>query len=299
MKIEQVIDRYLSELKSVKRYSPNTTKAYKIDLLGFVKFCNYYQKSDIENITNRFIKIYLMQLNELGFDNRSVSRKLASVRGLFKYAFQREILESNPALKISNPKLDKKLPEVVSLESFLKIYQIVDEAERNPLIIKIIFELLYGSALRVSELCGINNSDIDLKNQIIKIRGKGNKERIVPIGSKSLELIEKYLLWRKTFSNTNAFPHTNAFLINIRGQRIYPRYVHRVVYKYLSKVTDVKKKSPHVLRHTAATHMLDRGADIRVVKEILGHQNLSTTQIYTHVSIERLKTAYKKAHPKS
>ena len=293
MKIDQVIDLYLSELKSVKRYSPNTIKSYREDLLGFLSFCQANQKNDVEGITNKFIKNYLMHLNELGLDKRSISRKLASTRGLFKYAFQRDILESNPALQITNPKLDRKLPEVVPLDSFLKIYNIADEAEENPIIVKVIFEILYGCALRVSELCGINNVDVDLKGKVIKIRGKGNKERIVPLGGKSLEIIQAYILWRKNFTGTN------AFLLNEKGERIYPRYVYRLVHKYLAKVSDIKKKSPHVLRHTAATHMLDRGADIRAVKEILGHENLSTTQIYTHVSIERLKSTYKKAHPKS
>lgn len=293
MKIDQLIEMYLSELKSIKRYSQNTIKSYREDLVGFNNFCSNAQKESIENITNKNIKSYLMKLNELGFDRRSISRKLASVRGLFKYAFQRGSVETNPSLQIQNPKLDKKLPEVVTLDSFLNIYQNIDQSEKNPLTIQVIFELLYGCALRVSELCGINNSDIDLRNMVLKIRGKGNKERIVPIGGKSLDIIEKYFEWKKSLF------HTDAFLINSKGQRIYPRYIHRVVQKYLSKVTDVKKRSPHVLRHTAATHMLDRGADIRVVKEILGHENLSTTQIYTHVSIERLKSAYKKAHPKS
>jgi integrase/recombinase XerC len=293
MKIEQVIELYLSELKSVKRYSPNTTKSYREDLLGFLSFSQENQKIDIENITNKFIKHYLMHLNGLGLDKRSIARKLASVRGLFKYAFQREILESNPALQISNPKLDRKLPEVIPLDSFLKIYNLADEAEEDSILIKIIFELLYGCALRVSELCSINLVDLELKNKVIKIRGKGNKERIVPFGDKSLEIIQNYLFWRKNIKSSN------ALLVNAKGERIYPKYVYRMVHKYLGKVTDVKKKSPHVLRHTAATHMLDRGADIRAVKEILGHENLSTTQIYTHVSIERLKLAYKKAHPKS
>jgi site-specific recombinase XerD len=293
MKIDQLIEMYLSELKSIKRYSQNTIKSYREDLAGFNNFCTIAQKESIENITNKNIKSYLMQLNELSFDKSSISRKLASVRGLFKYAFQRGIVEANPALQIQNPKLDKKLPEVVSLDSFLNIYENIEQSKKNSLTIQVIFELLYGCALRVSELCGINNPDVDLRNMVLKIRGKGNKERIVPIGGKSLDIIEKYLAWK------NSLFHTDAFLINSKGQRIYPRYVHRIVQKYLSKVTDVKKRSPHVLRHTAATHMLDRGADIRVVKEILGHENLSTTQIYTHVSIERLKSAYKKAHPKS
>ena len=293
MRIDQVIEQYLTELKSIKRYSPNTIKSYKEDLLGFDYYCQSNMKENIELISNKFIKSFLMTLNEQGLDKRSIARKLASVRGLFKYAFQRELIVSNPALQISNPKLERKLPEVVSLDSILKIYTLADEAEKNPILVKVIFELLYGCALRVSELCSINSSDVNLKSGVLKVKGKGNKERIVPIGSQSAKIINEYFSWRKSVSDGN------AFLINNEGQRIYPRFVHRLVQKYLSKVTDVKKKSPHVLRHTAATHMLDRGADICAVKEILGHENLSTTQIYTHVSIERLKSTYKKAHPKS
>lgn len=293
MKIEDVIEQYLSELKSIKRYSPNTVKSYREDLKGFLNFCNENLKSEIGDISAKFIKHFLMHMNEIGLDKRSIARKLAAVRGLFKHSFQREIISSNPSLQISNPKLDRKLPEVVPLDSLLKIYNIADEAEKNPESVKVVFEILYGCALRVSELCSINLVDLDLKSGIIKIRGKGNKERIVPVGGKSIQIIKDYLMIRKSNSGTN------ALLLNEHGNRIYPRYVYRLVNKYLSKVTDIKKKSPHVLRHTAATHMMDKGADIRAVKEILGHENLSTTQIYTHVSIERLKSTYKKAHPKS
>jgi len=293
MKIDQVIEQYLSELKSINRYSINTVKSYKEDLLSFQSFCEANQKFDCENITNRFIKNFLMYLNESGLDKRSIARKLASTRGVFKYAFQKGIINSNPALQIANPKLDRKLPEVISLNSILNIYNLADEVEEHPILVKIIFELLYGCALRVSELCSINFVDVDLKNKVLKIQGKGNKQRIVPIGDKSLEIVKTYISWRKNFNGTN------AFLINVKGERIYQRFVYRIVNKYLSKVTDVKQKSPHALRHSAATHMLDRGADIRAVKEILGHENLSTTQIYTHVSIERLKSTYKKSHPKS
>ncbi|MGA7837343.1 MAG: tyrosine-type recombinase/integrase, partial [Ignavibacteriaceae bacterium] len=148
-------------------------------------------------------------------------------------------------------------------------------------------------ALRVDELCKLNNVDLDLKEKIIKVKGKGNKTRIVPVGNKSLEIIKQYLLLKDNNGGKE------ALIIKLKGGRIYPRYVYRIVNKYLTRVTDIKKKSPHILRHSAATHMLDNGADLRAVKEILGHENLSTTQIYTHVSVERLKSAYKKAHPKS
>jgi len=234
-----------------------------------------------------------MNLSEKGIDKRSIGRKLASIRGLFKFAFQNEYSETNPAAYLKNPKTSRKLPEITSTESILKIYQLADEAEENPALIKVIFELLYGCALRVSELCNLNFSDIDLSSNILKVKGKGSKERIVPVGDKSIPVIKQYL------GSTEHISYNEPLLKTKRGNRIYPRFVYRIINKYLSKVTDIKKKSPHILRHSAATHMLDNGADLRAVKEILGHENLSTTQIYTHVSVERLKKTYKKSHPKS
>ena len=185
------------------------------------------------------------------------------------------------------------MPEITTTESVLKVYVLADEAEDEPERVKVIFELLYGCALRVSELCDLNFGDLDIKNRTLRVKGKGSKIRIVPVGHKSIKLIQEYL-------NITNQQNSNEPLIKTKGgNRIYPRFVYRIINKYLSKVTDIKKKSPHVLRHSAATHMLDRGADLRAVKELLGHENLSTTQIYTHVSVERLKSTYKKSHPKS
>lgn len=293
MKIEKLINSYLEYIESIKRYSPQTVKAYRTDLNQFIEFCNLRNKVTAIDLTERFIKKYLMQLSETGLEKRSISRKLASVRGLLKYAFQNQIINSNPVAYIKNPRSNKKLPEVTTTESILRIYDLADEAEDEPERVKIIFELLYGCALRVSELCDLNFGDLDIKSQTLRVKGKGSKIRIVPVGQKSIEIIEVYL---------NITNHQNNYepLIKTKGgNRIYPRFVYRIINKYLSKVTDIKKKSPHVLRHSAATHMLDRGADLRAVKELLGHENLSTTQIYTHVSVERLKSTYKKSHPKS
>lgn len=293
MKIEKLINSYLEYIESIKRYSPQTVKAYRTDLNQFIEFCNLRNKFTAIDLTERFIKKYLMQLSETGLDKRSISRKLASVRGLLKYAFQNQIINSNPVAYIKNPRSNKKLPEVTTTESILKIYGLADEAEDEPERIKIIFEILYGCALRVSELCDLNFGDLDIKSHTLRVKGKGSKMRIVPVGQKSIEIIDEYL-------NITNHQRNNEPLIKTRGgNRIYPRFVHRIINKYLSKVTDIKKKSPHVLRHSAATHMLDRGADLRAVKELLGHENLSTTQIYTHVSVERLKSTYKKSHPKS
>jgi site-specific recombinase XerD len=293
MKIEKLINSYLDYIESIKRYSPQTVKAYQNDLNQFIEFCNSRNKFTPQDLTEKFIKKYLMHLSEIGLETRSISRKLASLRGLLKYAFQNQIIKSNPVGNIKNPRSSKKLPEITTTESVLKVYVLADEAEDEPERVKVIFELLYGCALRVSELCDLNFGDLDIKNRTLRVKGKGSKIRIVPVGHKSIELIEEYL-------NITNQQNSNEPLIKTKGgNRIYPRFVYRIINKYLSKVTDIKKKSPHVLRHSAATHMLDRGADLRAVKELLGHENLSTTQIYTHVSVERLKSTYKKSHPKS
>ncbi len=293
MNIDQVVDEYLEELKNVKRYSLLTIKSYSEDLNDFIKYCEDNSKPEITGITEKFIKSFLMKLNEKWHDKKSISRKLSSLRGLFRFSYQRNYIQTNPAAIISNPKSQRKLPEIVSTDMILTIYQLADEEDKDPALVKAIFELLYGCALRVSELCSLNYIDLDLSEKIIRVKGKGNKMRIVPVGGKSLPVILKYLKGKPKLKADS------ALLTDKKENRIYSRFVYRIVFKYLSKVTDIKKKSPHILRHSAATHMLDKGADLRAVKEILGHENLSTTQIYTHVSIERLKSTYKKAHPKS
>ncbi len=293
MNIDQTAEEYLEELKNVKRYSLNTVKSYSEDLNEFIKYCEDNSKLEITAVTEKFIKIFMMTLSEKRLDKKSISRKLSTLRGLFKFSYQRNYIEANPVAIISNPKSKRKLPEIVSTDLILKIYELADKEDKYPALVKIIFELLYGCALRVSELCSLNFIDLDLNEKIVRITGKGNKMRIVPVGDKSLPIILDYLKGKPK-------PSANSALLTDKvGKRLYTRFVHRIVFKYLSKVTDIKKKSPHILRHSAATHMLDKGADLRAVKEILGHENLSTTQIYTHVSIERLKQTYKKAHPKS
>jgi len=293
MKISRLADEYLEDIKNIKRYSSNTVKSYTEDLNDFLKYCKNSSHDQVYKISEKFVKTFLMTLNEKGLDKKSISRKLASIRGMFKYAYLQNYIEANPLILISNPKAKRKLPEVASTSSILEIYELAEENDSDPNLVKAIFELLYGCALRVSELCSLNFIDLDQKEKTLKVLGKGNKMRIVPVGDKSLEVIKEYL------KGKNNIKSTSALLTNKEGKRIYPRQVHRIVTKYLGKVTDLKRKSPHVLRHSAATHMLDRGADLRAVKEILGHENLSTTQIYTHVSIERLKSTYKKSHPKS
>jgi integrase/recombinase XerC len=293
MIIQKVVKDYLLELENVRRYSGNTIKSYKKDLEDFVLYCSENDKSDIDKITERFLKSYLIVLNEKNLDKKSISRKLAAIRSVFKFAVQNNVIENNATSEITNPKTSRKLPEIVTTEIILNIYKEAEKYDENPLLVKVIFELLYGCALRVSELCNLKYVDVDIKRYEMRVLGKGNKTRIVPIGEKSMDVLISYLQQNPIDIYTDPLIRLN------KNKKIYPRFVHRIVNKYLSMFTDIKKKSPHILRHSAATHMLDNGADLRAVKDILGHENLSTTQIYTHVSIERLKSTYKKSHPKS
>jgi len=290
---EDFLNNYLSELIGIKRLSQNTFIAYRKDLQHFIQFLDKSEIKHIKDITERIIRLYIVELNESKLSRTSISRKLSVLRGYFNFLSQHDLVNINPLSNINNPKTKRKLPEIITLDSYEKILKLLEEEKKDNSKHKLIFELLYGSALRVSELCNLNYGDIDLDRKSIKVTGKGNKIRLVPIGDKSILIYNEFI-------SSSQFTHSNQPLFTTaKGKRIYPKYVRRLVKKYLSKVSDVAKKSPHILRHSAATHMLDNGADLIGVKEILGHENLSTTQIYTHVSVERLKKAYKNAHPKS
>lgn len=297
MLINESIIKYLTELSGIRRASEKTLESYGTDLKQFLDFATQEEIESVESINERFIRRYLMLLNERGMNKISISRKLSALRGFFSFLVRQEVIEVNPVSKISNPKAKRPLPETISIDSYDKILNLIEEKENNLYkreLIKAIFELLYGCALRVSELCNLTLNDLDMRKRSIRVLGKGSKVRIVPLGEKSAEILNDYLKVRVQKGEKELFLSQN-------GNKIYPRLVQNYVKRILSLkgVTDITKKSPHVLRHSAATHMLDKGADLMAVKEILGHENLSTTQIYTHVSIERLKQSYKKAHPKS
>lgn len=291
----ELFEELMTELNGVARASSNTITAYRKDLLQFIEFCSEHNISFIHEVKERTIRNFIIKLSEDNSQKSTISRKLSAIRKLFDFAIRNNEIESNPMAKISNPKLKRKLPNVLNLDSYLEIYKLIlkenGSLEAKKMIA--IFELLYGCALRVSELCSLNIGQIDLHNESIRVLGKGSKTRIVPIGSKSMLIIKDYL---DSLQDKN---YNSPLFFTDKGKRINRFYVYSLVKKYISQVSDIEKKSPHILRHSAATHMLDNDADIMAVKEILGHENLSTTQIYTHVSIERLKRSYKKAHPKS
>lgn len=292
--ITNLIQKFLDEIESVRRYSANTVSSYQNDLEQFDKFASEKNITSVLQVNEKTIRLFLIHLNQQEISKSSISRKLSSLRSFFDFVIQEVENASNPAKKIKNPKYKRMLPGTINLDSFYKIIRLLNEDDdlfRRSLNTAI-FELLYGCSLRVSELCSLQIHDVNLVNHTVKVLGKGSKYRIVPLGIKSAEVIKTYLSQRKEGENQN-------FFLTKDGNSIDRWYVYRLVKKYLSKVTDIEQKSPHILRHSSATEMLNRGADLLAVKEILGHENLSTTQIYTHVSVEQLKKSYKSAHPKS
>ncbi len=292
--IKLLIEEFLRELSGVRRLSANTISAYRSDLLQFVNFCEETKSLDPLTINKRTIKYFLIFLSNLGLSSSSVSRKLSSIRTFYDFLQRKNIITKNPWKSISNPKKKKILPATLSSESFNNIIKLINKSsDKYKKETELIFLLLYGEALRVSELCDLRIKDVDFANKSVKVFGKGSKARNIPMGKIVINAINNYL---ETRENVSA---EMPLILTAKGNKLYPRLVQRIVKKYMEMVSDIEKKSPHVLRHSAATHLLDNGADLLSVKEILGHENLSTTQIYTHISVEHLKKVYKNSHPKS
>ncbi len=296
MSIAEAIDNYIKYISGVRRVSENTEMSYTNDLKQLLAFCNSAHKSEINNINERLVRNFIIYLNSEKVAATSISRKLASIRGFIDFCLEQKLLDLNPLQYIKNPKVKRKLPETVSIKSIESVFKLIDNSDLDKydkLLYYAIIDVIYSCALRVSELCSLKINDIDTKHGTIRVFGKGSKFRIVPIGKQTISTLKAFLEVR-----VNNLENEILFLTK-KGNSINTKYVYRVINKYLGLVSDVEKKSPHVLRHASATHMLDGGADLIAVKEMLGHENLSTTQIYTHVSIERLKNTYKTAHPKS
>ena len=296
MSIAEAIDNYIKYISGVRRVSENAEMSYTNDLKQLLAFCNSAHKSEINNINERLVRNFIIYLNSEKVAATSISRKLASIRGFIDFCLEQKLLDLNPLQYIKNPKVKRKLPETVSIKSIESVFKLIDNSDLDKydkLLYYAIIDVIYSCALRVSELCSLKINDIDTKHGTIRVFGKGSKFRIVPIGKQTISTLKAFLEVR-----VNNLENEILFLTK-KGNSINTKYVYRVINKYLGLVSDVEKKSPHVLRHASATHMLDGGADLIAVKEMLGHENLSTTQIYTHVSIERLKNTYKTAHPKS
>lgn len=280
----QTLAEYIEYLDVEKGLAQNTTDAYRRDLGEFWDYCNSVGVEDLENVSRSNISAYILKLHEEKYLPASIMRKIASLRGFFKWLCANNYCKTNPTITIEQPKLPKKLPKVVSVK---EIDEILNQ-HLSPME-KVIIELLYGCGLRVSELAGLKISDINIKAKYLQCFGKGSKERIVPVGSKAIEALKKYLPVREfTVNKYNLL--TDKLLINPEGRVINRQDIYNFVHEQGEKIH--KTISPHTLRHSFATHLIENGADLRVVQELLGHSDVSTTQLYTHISKKRLKEVY-------
>jgi len=287
--MEKYIEKFIRYLEIEKNYSPHTILNYKIDLEDFRKFVG---DLDFEKIDYLLLRKYLAVLKEKTLGNRSVGRHLSTLRSFFRFLSHEGLIKVNPILMLSSPKLEKHLPLFMTEGEVTKLIESAfakDEKDERGLRDRAILETFYSSGLRISELVALSQADIDFISGIVKVMGKGKKERVVPIGDAALLTIRKYLDKRKKKSD--------AIFLNKNGLRITTRGVRNIVGKYLKSSGIRRGVSVHTLRHSFATHLLDRGADLRTVQELLGHADLATTQIYTHLSTEKIKKVYDKAHP--
>lgn len=288
-----VKERFFRYIRDEKRYSSHTLKAYQSDLKQFFSFLESYAISDAKKITHHIIRSWIVELIESSNSNRSVNRKLSTLKTYFKFLLMEAEIKANPMLKVLPPKTSKRLPVFLDQDSMdVLLDDLVFEDGFTGIRDKLIIELFYATGMRLSELSNLKISDINFVNLTLKVLGKRNKERIIPFDQRLADSILKYIESRKELDS-----HSSYLFITKKQEKIYDKLVYRIVNSYLSKVTSLTKKSPHVLRHTFATHMLNHGADLNAIKEILGHSNLSATQVYTHNTIGRLKSIYKTAHP--
>ena len=307
MRLADLTDSFLDYLRSQKGYSDHTVKNYQVDLDHFLKFLVNKEKStgkkqiapELESIDFLVIREYLGRLYGR-YKRTTLARKLSAIRSVFHFLERRGLVQRNPAADISSPKQGRYIPTHLPVDEMFRLLEGPDRAKPLGLRDLAILEVLYSCGIRVSELSGLNLSSIDFDQRLVKVLGKGNKERIVPIGRKALGAIQDYmeatLPLRKKAQRD---PQDEPLFINFRGGRLTTRSIGRVVKKYASQCGLMTEITPHSLRHTFATHLLDGGADLRSVQELLGHVSLSTTQKYTHVSLEKLMEVYDKAHPRS
>lgn len=290
-------EAFTNYLRFEKRLSPHSVLAYANDLEQFYQYLKgAYSLDDIKEVNHSIIRSWIVSLMENKISARSVNRKISTLKSYYKYLLREKVLEINPMHKIQSPKNPKRLPVFVEESKMNALIEDVDfkddfEGRRNLLII----ELLYSTGMRRIELVNLKETDINFRSKTVKVLGKRNKERLIPLSDGVIELINEYLEQKnKTIQAKDGY-----LFLTEKGNHIYPGAVYRIVKGSLEKVTTLAKKSPHVLRHTFATHLLNNGANLNAIKELLGHANLAATQIYTHNTIEKLKSVYSKAHPKA
>jgi integrase/recombinase XerC len=302
------VRQFLDSLEHERRCSPRTIEAYRNDLAQFRVFIEVRRGEGAapDAVDRDLIREFLGDLLRRGNTKRTIARKLAALRSFYRYLIRAHIVQASPLVGIRAPALERRLPEFVEEDAMAALFTIIDRSTPEGIRDAAVMEVLYSTGMRVSELTSLSPGDVDMRGLTIRVLGKGAKERILPLGDHAKAAILAYLDVRPQLeakgrprAGSGAVEGRVPLFLATRGGPLSPRGVYRIVNRLLSRVTDIERKSPQVLRHTFATHLLNRGADLRAVKELLGHERLSTTQVYTHTSTERLKQIYRQAHPKA
>lgn len=290
-------ESFIDFLKYEKRYSTHTVTAYKNDLDQFVNYCTaVIGEFHVKEVSYDLVRGWLIHLMEQGIAPRSVHRKITAVKSFYNYLLREEVVENNPAQDQVLPKIRKKLPSFVEEPELTSLLDVDGMFTRDfeGLRDRLIVSLFYGTGMRLSELVRLKEIDFNRKECVLRVLGKRKKERLIPYPREINRILEEYVVAR----NEELGLVSEWLLVTAKGKQVYEKLVYRVVKKNLGKVTTLEKKSPHVLRHTYATHLLNKGADLNAVKELLGHSNLAATQVYTHTTFEKLRDSYKQAHPR-
>lgn len=301
--MKQLQQKFLAYLRSERNYSPHTVAAYEDDLNHFrayIERCAEGSALNVGGVDHATIRAYLGELLAGGFSRSTAARKLACLKSFFKYLQRTGVVKANPTALVSTPRLEKRLPQYLDEETVGRLMAQPDRTTPEGIRDAAILELIYSTGMRLGELLGLREHDIDLRQQTVKVLGKGSKERIIPIGAPACDAIREYIGIRGEFARrVRGGEEPLMLFITLRGKPMSPKGVNLLMNRYIGRVSEIEKRSPHVLRHSCATHLLNRGADLQAVRELLGHESLSTTQVYTHVSIDRLKNVYSRAHPKA
>ena len=294
----KALQHFIDYLKFQKRYSQHTIISYQTDLVAFFDFIQLtFGNTVLCVIKPSFVRSWLANLKQQGMEAKSINRKISSLKSFFKYQLKDGVLAISPMATIISPKVSKRLPQFVEKGDINTLFSHVEfPNDWQGKTDRLLLQLLYNTGIRQAELISLKEEQINSYKKSIKVLGKGNKERIIPVSEQLLGYFTSYIVEKKNFFEKY---DPDVLLINEKGKKLYPKYVYNTVKKYLSHITTISKKSPHVLRHTFATHLMNNGADLNAVKELLGHSSLAATQIYTHNSIDKLKDIHKKAHPKA
>jgi integrase/recombinase XerC len=293
-----IIQSFLNYLKFEKRYSAHTVISYQTDLSDFFNYLNtQFGENSLKKISHNFVRSWLAGLKDQGLTSKSINRKISTLKSFFKYHLKTGSVDVTPMANVISPKISKRLPVFVKEADTKNLVEALNQSTEDwkGLNAKMIITLFYETGMRLSELIMLKDPQVDFSRSQIKVLGKGNKERIIPVNKSTLAAIKNYQeLKRKNFEVAGDF-----LLVTNKGKKLYPKYAYLLVNHYLGQASTLDKKSPHVLRHTFATHLMNNGADLNAVKELLGHSSLASTQVYTHNTIEKLKDVHKKAHPKA